>query len=161
MQRRRRYDLKLSGLTGHVLDLFLLLTNSPDPTTGYASSWSGLLDGKLCAQNYMAMSIWFTLLESYDIRSTFDETIIWIWLMYRYVHLRSKLSLFLQTKKRCYGQVSNLVHIKQVETITFNFLILFSFACVRVHIQSACIIIIIIIMMTFRFNLLVLWLFDN
>ena len=104
----------------------------------------------------MAMSIWFTLLESYDIRSTFDETIIWIWLMYRYVHLRSKLSLFLQTKKRCYGQVSNLVHIKQVETITFNFLILFSFACVRVHIQSACIIIIIIIMMTFRFNLLVL-----
>ena len=29
MQRRRRYDLKLSGLTGHVLDLFLLLTNSP------------------------------------------------------------------------------------------------------------------------------------
>ena len=50
MQRRRRYDLKLSGLTGHVLDLFLLLTNSPDPTTGYASSWSGLLDGKLCAQ---------------------------------------------------------------------------------------------------------------
>ena len=31
-------ELKLSGLTGHVLDLFLLLTNSPDPTTGYASS---------------------------------------------------------------------------------------------------------------------------
>ncbi len=29
--------------------------------------------------------------------------------------------------------------MKQVETITFNFLILFSFACV--HIQSACIII--------------------
>ncbi len=51
----------------------------------------------------MAMSIWFALLESYDIRSTFDETIIWIWLRYRYVHLRSKLSLFLQTKKRCYG----------------------------------------------------------
>ena len=101
------------------------------------------------------MSIWFALLESYDIRSTFDEMIIWIWLRYRYVHLRSKLSLFLQTKKRCYGQVSNsvhLLHMKQVETITFNFLILFSFACV--HIQSACIII--IIMMTFRFNLLVL-----
>ena len=105
----------------------------------------------------MAMSIWFALLERYDIRSTFDETIIWIWLRYRYVHLRSKLSLFLQTKKRCYDQVSNLVHMKQVETITFNFLILFSFACV--HIQSACIII--IIMMTFRFNLLVLWLFDK
>ena len=32
MQRRRRYYLKLSGLTGHVLDLFLMLTNSPDPT---------------------------------------------------------------------------------------------------------------------------------
>ena len=110
----------------------------------------------LCT-NFMAMSIWFALLESYDIRSTFDETIIWIWLRYRYVHLRSKLSLFLQTKKRCYDQVSNLVHMKQVETITFNFLILFSFACV--HIQSACIII--IIMMTFRFNLLVLWLFDK
>ena len=47
----------------------------------------------------MAMSIWFALLESYDIRSTFDETIIWIWLRYRYIHLRSKLSLFLQTKK--------------------------------------------------------------
>ncbi len=96
----------------------------------------------LCA-NYMAMSIWFALLERCDIRSTFDETIIWIWLRYRYVHLRSKLSLFLQTKKRCYGQVSNSVHMKQVETITF---ILFSFACVRI--QSACIII--IIMMTFR-----------
>ena len=108
----------------------------------------------------MAMSIWFALLERYDIRSTFDETIIWIWLRYRYVHLRSKLSLFLQTKKRCYGQVSNsvhLLHMKQVETIKFNFLILFSFACVRI--QSACIII--IIMMTFRFNLLVLWLFDK
>ena len=75
----------------------------------------------LCA-NYMAMSIWFALLESYDIRSIFDEPIIWIWLRYRYVHLRSKLSLFLQTKKRCYGQVSNsvhLLHMKQVETITF------------------------------------------
>ena len=78
---------------------------------------------------------------------------------YRYVHLRSKLGLFLQTKKRCYDQVSNLVHMKQVETITFNFLILFSFACVRI--QSACACIIIIIMMTFRFNLLVLWLFDK
>ncbi len=95
------------------------------------------------------MSIWFALLERYDIRSTFDETITWIWLRYVQVLLRSKLSLFLQTKKRCYGQVSNSVHMKQVETITFN---LFSFACV--HIQSACIII--IIMMTFRFNLLVL-----
>ena len=30
----------------------------------------------------MAMSIWFALLERYDIRSTFDETITWIWLRY-------------------------------------------------------------------------------
>ena len=85
----------------------------------------------------MAMSIWFALLESYDIRSTFDETIIWIWLRYRYVHLRSKLSLFLQTKKRCYDQVSNLVHMKQVETITFNFLILFSFDIYYTPMHSA------------------------
>ena len=66
------------------------------------------------------MSIWFALLERYDIQSTFDETIIWIWLRYRYVHLRSKLSLFLQTKKRCYGQVSNSIHLTTHETSRNN-----------------------------------------
>ncbi len=70
------------------------------PSSGSATVQLIWLTGweTLCA-NYMAMSIWFALLERYDIRSTFDVTIIWIWLRYRYVHLRSKLSLFHQTKK--------------------------------------------------------------
>ncbi len=61
---------------------------SPDPTIYWICLQLIWLTGWeiLCA-NYMAMSIWFALLEHYDIRSTFDETIIWIWLRYRYVHL--------------------------------------------------------------------------
>ncbi len=62
MQRRRRYDLKLSGLTGHVLDLFLLLTHYwICLQLIWLTGWE-----TLCA-NYMAMSIWFALLERYDI----------------------------------------------------------------------------------------------
>ena len=121
----------------------------------------------LCA-NYMAMSIWFALLERYDIRSTFDETIIWIRLRYRYVHLRSKLSLFLQTKKRCmlwssqqFGTLTThetsqndniqLSNTFQLCLCTYSICLYYYYACI----------IIIIIMMTFRFNLLVLWLFDK
>ncbi len=44
--------------------------------------WMGNFVRKLYGNEYL-----FALLESYDIRSTFDETIIWIWLRYRYVHL--------------------------------------------------------------------------
>ncbi len=42
----------------------------------------------------------------------------------------------LQTKKRCYGQVSNSVHLHLYETSRNNNIQLSSFACV--HIQSAC-----------------------
>ena len=158
MQRRRRYYLKLSGLTGHVLDLFLLLTNSPDPTTGYASSWSGLLGGKLCAQTIWqwvsGLLFWKAMIFEAPLMKRLYGSGLGTGM---YIFEASWAYFFRRTKKRCYDQVSNLVHMKQVETITFNFLILFSFACV--HIQSACIII--IIMMTFRFNLLVLWLFDK
>ncbi len=103
------------------------------------------------------MSIWFALLESYDIRSTFDEMIIWIWLRYRYVHLRSKLSLFLQTKKRCYGQVSNsalttyetsrnnniqLSNTFQLCLCTYSICLYYYYNYDDIQIQSACIMIV-------------------
>ncbi len=67
MQRRRRYDLKLSGLTGHVLDLFLLLTNSPDPTRSHKivlldmppadlAYWMGNFVRKLYGNEYLVCS---------------------------------------------------------------------------------------------------------
>ncbi len=60
MQRRRRYDLKLSGLTGHVLDLFLLLTNSSDPTLDMPpvdlAYWMGNFVRKLYGNEYLVCS---------------------------------------------------------------------------------------------------------
>ncbi len=107
----------------------------------------------------MAMSIWFALLERYDIRSTFDETITWIWLRYRYFF---KASCVYFSRRKSDAMVKSALHLLHItltthETSRNNNIQLSSFACV--HIQSACIII--IIMMTFRFNLLVLWLFDK
>ncbi len=61
MQRRWRYDLKLSlarrkqpwtGLGMFSTDFpcwCRVSTCTNNPTTGYASRWSGLLDGKMCA----------------------------------------------------------------------------------------------------------------
>ncbi len=150
MQRRRRYDLKLSGLTGHVLDLFLLLINSPNPTTGYASSWSGLLDGnfvrKLYGNEYLVFSfgtLWYSkhpLMKRLYGSGLGTGTYIF------------EASWAYFSKKWCYGQVSNSVHMKQVETITFNFLTFQLCLCTYsiclyyyyddIQIQSACIMIV-------------------
>ena len=62
MQRRRRYYLKLSGLTGHVLDLFLLLTNSAVPIPlldmppADLAYWMGNFVRKLYGNEYLVCS---------------------------------------------------------------------------------------------------------
>ena len=111
------------------------------------------------------MSIWFALLERYDIRSTFDETRLYGSGLGTGTYTSSKQAESISPDEKAMlwssQQFGTLTTHKtsRNDNIQLSNTFQLCLCTYSICLYYACIII--IIMMTFRFNLLVLWLFDK